>query len=147
LPEGTWEKLGGYSDYGFVVFKLRRGDAHVHPMAFNFATARPDLLFFPTVHVHDGKVHARAEFDHDLYCQIPRSGLRALASWQESELPASRFINAAETKGVILPDRHVFRKSVRGIRANKDLGVARACGARMALMAFEFGTSRRGFVR
>ena len=95
-------------------------------MAFNFATARPDILFFPTVHVHDGKVHKRATFDHDLYCQIPRGGLRTLASWQESDLPASRFINAAETKGVTLPDRHVFRKSIRGVRDNKDLGVALA---------------------
>jgi hypothetical protein len=123
LPAGTWEKLGSYANYGFVVFKLRRGDAHVHPMAFTFATTRPEILFFPTVHVHDGKVHAMADFDHDLYCQVPRNGVRALTSWQESNLPASRFVNTTETKGVILPDRHVFRQSIRGTRTNKDLGL------------------------
>ncbi|HET6407052.1 MAG TPA: hypothetical protein VFG14_04165 [Chthoniobacteraceae bacterium] len=123
LPDGTWEKLGGYENYGFVVFKLRSGNAQVHPMAFQFASARPELLFFPTVHVHDGKVHERATFDHDLYCQVSRGGVRSLASWQESQLPASRFINASETKGVILADRHVFRRRIEGIRANKDLGV------------------------
>jgi hypothetical protein len=124
LPEGTWEKLGSYANFGFVVFKLRRGSAQVHPMAFNFTSARPDLVFFPTVHVHDGKVHKRAEFDHELYCQVPRSGVRALTAWRESELPARRFINASETKGVILGDRHVFKRSIRGIRPNEDVVLA-----------------------
>jgi hypothetical protein len=74
--------------------------------------------------VHDGKVHKRAEFDHELYCQVPRSGVRALTTWRESELPARRFINASETKGVILGDRHVFKRSIRGIRANEDIVLA-----------------------
>jgi hypothetical protein len=124
LPEGTWEKLGNYASFGFVVFKLRRGSAQVHPMAFNFASARPDLLFFPTVHVHDGKVHERADFDHELYCQVPRTGVRALTTWQESELPAARFVNASETKGMVLGERHVFKRSIRGVRANEDIVLA-----------------------
>lgn len=123
LPKGTWEKLGDYAGYGFVVFKLRKGNAHIHPMAFKFATAHSNLLFFPTVHVHDGKVHARAKFDHELYCQVQGSGGRALTSWQESELPASRFVNVSKAKGIILPDRHVFRQSISGVRTNKDLGL------------------------
>jgi hypothetical protein len=124
LPDGTWEKLGNYADFGFVVFKLRRGDARVHPMAFRFASAHPEVLFFPTVHVHDGKVHARAKFDHDLYCQVPRTGVRALASWNESDLPASRFVDLTKAKGLILRDRHVFRHGIYGQQANKDQALA-----------------------
>jgi hypothetical protein len=124
LPEGTWEKLSSYADFGFAVFKLRRGSAHVHPMAFKFASARPGLLFFPTVHIHDGKVHKRARFDHELYCQVTRTGVRALTSWRESDLPASRFINASETRGVILGERHVFKQSIVGERTNEDIVLA-----------------------
>jgi hypothetical protein len=124
LPDGTWEKLGSYADFGFVVFKLRRGSSKVHPMAFKFASARPGSLFFPTVHVHDGTVHDRAAFDHELYCQVQRTGVRALTSWRESELPAARFINASETKGVILGERHVFKQSISGVRTNEDIVLA-----------------------
>ena len=124
LPSGTWEKLGNYARCGFVVFKLRSGNARVHPMAFKFATAQPESLFFPTVHVHDGKVHARANFDHDLYCQVSRTGVRALASWEESELPASRFMKLSQAKGLILRDRHVFRHGIYGQQANKDQSLA-----------------------
>jgi len=67
LPPGTWEKLPAYRDHGFAVFKLKSGEAKIHPMAFSFPRANPAELFFPTVHIHDGKVHERAKFDHVLY--------------------------------------------------------------------------------
>ena len=77
LPEGTW-KSPQYLDWGFVVFKLRKGEANVHPMAFSFPTRYERMVFFPTVHIHDGQMHETAEFDHVLYCQAPNpgSGLR-----------------------------------------------------------------------
>ena len=40
-------------------------------MAFDFPRAAKKL-FFPTVHIHDGKVHDKADFDHALYCQAVR---------------------------------------------------------------------------
>ena len=42
---------------------------HPHPMALLFPTRTPDALFFPTVHIHDGKVHDRETFDHTLFMQ------------------------------------------------------------------------------
>src|SRR5262249_48891473 len=60
LPDSAWEKLPMYKDYGFVVFKLRKGAQKVHPMAFEFPRAEPGRIFFPTVHIHDGKVHPKA---------------------------------------------------------------------------------------
>ena len=64
LPTGVWEKLGEYEKHGFAVFKLRKGHTQVHPMAFTFPTAIPERLFFPTVHIHDGRIHPRDDFDH-----------------------------------------------------------------------------------
>jgi len=121
LPDGVWEKLGPYASYGFTVFKLKKGEARIHPMAFVFPTAIPDRLFFPTVHIHDGIVHRRANFDHALYCQIARGGLRSLASWDESAGPASRFVNTKSAKNLILPEQHVFRRRLAGEHDNEDV--------------------------
>ena len=75
LDPALWEQLPQYHDHGFAVFQLapaaRGGTQRIHPMAFDFATRTPGELFFPTVHIHDGQVHAEADFDHDLYCQLP----------------------------------------------------------------------------
>src|SRR5207253_6105716 len=56
LPEGVWEKLPQYKEFGFAVFKLKKptkkdGTQKVHPMAFEFPRADKELLFFPTVHI------------------------------------------------------------------------------------------------
>lgn len=69
IADEIWSKLPGYADYGFAVFKLKSGNAPRHPMAFAFPTSRPGHVFFPTLHIHDGEVHAKAEFDHVLYAQ------------------------------------------------------------------------------
>jgi hypothetical protein len=57
---------------------LRRAEGRrlkkFHPMAFEFPCREPGLLYFPTVHIHDGHVHRSAQFDHELYCQ-PDAGL------------------------------------------------------------------------
>jgi hypothetical protein len=81
LPEGVWAKLPGYADFGFAVFKLKPGNAQVHPMAFSFPTALADTVFFPTLHIHDGEVHAKERFDHTLYLQgaSVQPGTRRLA--------------------------------------------------------------------
>src|SRR5262249_45046878 len=85
LPTEVWQHLPEYADYGFAVFKLRKARrSRVHPMAFRFVTRNPAALFFPTVHIHDGKVHEAADFDHELYFQ---GGARegANLSWGNAE--------------------------------------------------------------
>ncbi|MGB3934416.1 MAG: hypothetical protein WBL29_01755 [Burkholderiales bacterium] len=73
LSEAVRRQLPDYSRFGFAVFKLTTSRAkspeRVHAMAFRFQARDPDMLFFPTVHVHDGTWHERAEFDHMLYLQ------------------------------------------------------------------------------
>jgi hypothetical protein len=118
LPAGTWDKLPQYKDYGFAVFKLKKGEHKVHPMAFEFPRADERRLFFPTVHIHDGKVHDRAGFDHALYCQ----GADTRTRWTESPQPASFFVKKLdETKGIVDGKAHVYRKQMAGNFKNEDV--------------------------
>jgi len=58
IPVETWNLIPQYEDYGFAVFQLKQLAGKPHPMAFEFATRWNDRVFFPTVHIHDGEVHA-----------------------------------------------------------------------------------------
>jgi len=69
LDSETLEKLPQYKDYGFIVFKLKATDSKIHPMAFWFKTRETKKLFYPTVHMHDGQIHATEHFDHIFYAQ------------------------------------------------------------------------------
>jgi len=119
LPTSVWEGLPQYKDYGFVVFKLKSGSSKVHPMAFEFPRAEPRELFFPTVHIHDGKVHKTATFDHALYCQHRGEG--EIVNWQESPQPAGLFMKCELTEGIVDPEAHVLLKEMRGRFDNKDV--------------------------
>ena len=120
LPAGVWDKLPQYQDYGFAVFKLRKGAHRVHPMAFEFPRAKPGELFFPTVHIHDGKVHPRANFDHALFCQESEDENLALVKWQESTQPAGLFMKVKQAQGMLDPDAHCYLLRLRGDRKNQD---------------------------
>jgi hypothetical protein len=87
VPPGTIDCVPAYVDWGFAVFQLAptHGLASVHPMAFEFPTRTPARLFFPTVHVHDGTLHAHAEFAHRLYAQ----GVEPEQTWVHRRMPAS----------------------------------------------------------
>ena len=74
VPDVLFDAVPAYNDYGFAVFQLAPGKVTVHPMAFTFPTRVPDKLYFPTVHVHDGRFKPTAKFDHALYYQHPRVG-------------------------------------------------------------------------
>jgi hypothetical protein len=120
LPEGTWKKLPGYSDFGFAVFKLKHGALKVHPMAFSFPRRDTKSLFFPTVHIHDGQVHAKADFDHTLYCQPHENQHLALENWRESSGHASSFVKIDKAKGLVEADQHCYRKQMIGNLLNRD---------------------------
>ncbi len=119
LPEGVWEKLPQYKEFGFAVFKLKKGERKIHPMAFDFPRADKEILFFPTVHIHDGTVPAKATFDHALFCQTGDAPLR----WEESPALAASFVDIKKSLGIVDPDGHVYRIVLKGEHANKDVGV------------------------
>jgi hypothetical protein len=120
LPAGTWEKLPAYRDYGFAVFKLKPGEAMIHPMAFSFPRANPAELFFPTVHIHDGKVHETAEFDHVLYCQRGPADLLNLLQWEESIRHAAAFMQLNRAQDLIDGGEHCYKRLLAGPLPNKD---------------------------
>ncbi len=114
LPADAWKELPEYDDFGFAVFKLR-ADAHtVHPLAFEFPTRNPQLLYFPTVHIHDGHVAEEANFDHDLYCQ-------ARAGWLRSYNGAGSFMDMERAQGVVDPNERISRMTVQGMHPNSDI--------------------------
>jgi hypothetical protein len=122
LPEGTWAKLPQYANYGFTIFKMK--NEKVHPMAFSFPSAlgAKGQVYFPTVHIHDGEVHAKEKFDHLLYAQTwPKVGLRDRDGWWESEKLASQFTSPEKSKGLIWDKGHVYRKRIVGLQKNEDI--------------------------
>ena len=120
LPDGAWEKLPQYRDYGFAVFKLKQGVSSVHPLAFLFPSRHPERLFFPTVHIHDGEVHEKEKFDHTLYFQTRQTGLRALAGCDESDYAAVAFVKCGLTGGLVEAGLHVRRIKLNGELKNED---------------------------
>jgi hypothetical protein len=118
LADGVWDKLPAYKNFGFAVFKLKEGSPKLHPMAFHYPRASARTIFFPTVHIHDGAVHANADFDHTLYLQP--SGSRAPRNWEESPQPAGMFMNVEKAKGLIAADEHVYRLRITGRQKNQD---------------------------
>lgn len=120
LPEQVWPQLPGYRDFGFAVFKLKPGRSKIQPMAFSFPTARPNDVFFPTLHIHDGKIHDKEHFDHTLYCQATRQDL---SLWEESPKPAVAFAKCGLTHGMVRPEQHIFRRMLQGNLTNGDIVV------------------------
>jgi hypothetical protein len=125
LSTDVWDKLPQYKDFGFVVFKLKKSDkekgaSKVHPMAFEFPRANAKKLFFPTVHIHDGKVHEEAGFDHALFCQ--QSGEEDLMmKWEESPQPAGLFMKMELSQGLLDKSGHCYRREMRGKLKNEDI--------------------------
>jgi hypothetical protein len=120
MPQSVWQEIGGYDDYGFAVFRLAPGKkANVHPMAFQFQTRDPSRLFFPTVHVHDGRVHQTAEFDHHLYYQ---------GNVQDTDERAPMVV-PAQAHALLARELPVCRRRLHGTLANRDTWISLADNA------------------
>lgn len=132
-PE-AWERLPGYADYGFAVFKLKAAAAgrRVHPMALSFPRRDPATLFFPTVHVHDGQVHGSAAFDHSLYLQHDGWSVGLVEvdeepfvyEWNRSFGKVAGFLDFARLDDRLLdPAQDCFRLTLRGRFQNRDIAI------------------------
>jgi len=124
LPRDAWKQLPAYESYGFAVFKLKPGAMKVHPMAFSFLRRLPKTLFFPTVHIHDGKVHEKAHFDHALFCQPTRDERPLTSGWQESRGHPKSYMQMKKAKDVVLADQHCYKHEIRGMATNRDTFLA-----------------------
>ena len=132
VPRETWALIPAYADYGFAVFQLKSLEGKPHPMAFKFKSRLENRVFFPTVHIHDGEVHEEEDFDHTLYLQsasfdsvagdyqdrdvvVPATGF-ARSKWN-----AGGFCDAEKSQGLVIADRLVHRKVMKGNLANTDI--------------------------
>ena len=115
LPEVLFDAVPRYADYGFAVFQLAPGKHTIHPMALTFPTRDPDRLFFPTVHVHDGRYRAKADFDHALYFQRPSS---AAPDEQSSLKPSKSYAD------LVVVDHLLARRTLRAKLPNEDIWIA-----------------------
>jgi hypothetical protein len=129
LSEEEWTALPDYSDWGFCVFKLKKGEHQkIHPLAFRFPTRWPKKLFFPTVHVHDGRWTPQAQFDHNLYLQLGKgealieSDLRG--TWIQSFYSARIYVAIDRTQELVDGGCPVFLQRHRGMLPNCDVLVA-----------------------
>jgi hypothetical protein len=133
LPRQTWNKIPAYRDWGFAVFQLKATGPsktqQVHPMAFTFPTRLSGTLFFPTVHIHDGKVHPTEQFDHALYFQTKRAvptrslrprSLRAARWLETSAREAGQSVNVHKARGMVWGGEKCFRLNLRGDLPNQD---------------------------
>lgn len=116
LPTSVWDQVPSYRRYGFAVFQLKaaaKNGASVHPMAFEFDTRMGGSLFFPTLHIHDGAVHPREDFDHTLYTQ-------GVVIGEKSPQNAEKFIAMDKALGVVDGKLPVSRKILKGHLQNRD---------------------------
>ena len=138
-PE-IWLTQQQYANYGFVVFQLKQPaqepatdsspvfgvrrrpiQLKPHPMAFEFPLREiGQRLFFPTVHIHDGTMPAKADFDHVLYAQTSGVGRRELVHWEESDALIKSTIDMQKASHLVLADSHCYRRELRGKLPNLD---------------------------
>lgn len=116
LSDDVWTALGDYEDWGFAVFQLEPGKRqHIHPMAFRFKTRDERRLFFPTVHVHDGRVKPTARFDHALFYQL--SGNAGTGAESKDERSWEPLLGNYEG---LTKNGDVYRRELRGKLPNED---------------------------
>ncbi len=116
LPRSVWAELP-VDGFGFVVFELDSRAAEMrafHPMAFWFPRRDMERLFFPTLHVHDGRAGTMAHFDHALYAQSSKR----IEQWDRSPSSLRDFV-AGKAYALVLPEP-VRRRRVVGLQPNTD---------------------------
>jgi hypothetical protein len=138
IPKESWDQIPGYGNYGFAVFQLKSLAGTPHPMAFKFrsrlGSGGDRQIFFPTVHIHDGEVHQREEFDHTLYLQAPEFDAAcgrynatpqprpdATTKHVRSKWPAKEFCNIDKSLGIVDAEGLVHRLGMHGQLANTDV--------------------------
>jgi hypothetical protein len=124
LPTSGWETLPDYHDFSFAVFQLRpgRGMRRVHPIADRYPAERPEELFFPTVHVHDGgHAERRAGFDHELYAQGTWPTPDRDSAWRIGSLLPGRVLDIGRSQGLVAPEVPIRREKLHGDYPNADV--------------------------
>lgn len=144
ISKDVWDRIPAYADYGFAVFQLKELSGTPHPIALEVDVRAPQSLFFPTVHIHDGTVHDKDDFDHVLYAQEATFDARAASyggpdavdantGFVRSKERASAFSDAGRAQGLVDGNLLVHKTTLRGLLPNRDTTFdLRAIAARRA---------------
>ncbi len=135
ISKDVWRTIPEYRDYGFAVFQLKELAGTPHPIAFEFRTRMGSKVFFPTVHIHDGSVHAKDDFDHVLYMQDERfdkrvSGYQGPAhsdsktGFARSKAKVATFADVTRSVGILDGDLLLHRTPMAGLLPNVDTVVS-----------------------
>lgn len=118
MPPILWDKIPAYRNYSFAVFQLRKGlTSTKQPMAFSYHPKNPDQLFYPTIHIHDGKLERYAEYDHELYFQPGENFTDPKSGWEQGSKP----VDLAEKVYFISNEQPVYRKEIKRRYLNRDI--------------------------
>jgi hypothetical protein len=109
-----------YSDYGFAVFRMPRGQANVAPLALVFESRVPDKVFFPLLTVGvDGKIPERVRMENSLYLQT-WTGKR-VDTFLESDTACFEHVDVKAARGLVRGELRAHKTELRGERKNEDL--------------------------
>ncbi len=131
IKKDVWDKIPAYKDYDFAVFQLKELSGSPHPIAFEFDSRLDGTIYFPTVHIHDGSVHEKDDFDHALYLQTAAFDSRVSdydgpdsvdgkTGFVRSRDAAKSFMEAARSQGMLDPDLLVHKVTMKGSLPNRD---------------------------
>ncbi len=120
LPDGGMGQAAAVQGIRLRRLQAEEGEKKIHPMAFDFPRANAKKLFFPTVHIHDGKVHDKADFDHALYCQAAEPQDKKQLLHCAIRGPAEAFADIERAKKLLDPKAHVYMTTIRGMQKNQD---------------------------
>jgi len=65
-------------------------------------------------------MHSKAGFDHSLFCQPTPEQRPAIEDWQESYTHPTRFMRIDQTRRIVLPDQHCYKRGMHGSLPNRD---------------------------
>ena len=131
IKKDVWAKIPAYADYGFAVFQLKELSGSPHPIAFELASRLKGTVFFPTVHIHDGTVHAEDHFDHVLYLQDEQFDGRVSdyagpdatdkrTGYVRSQGKVASFADVGRSGGILRGDLLLHKTTIVGTHANVD---------------------------
>lgn len=123
LPDDAWRAMPVYDDWSFAVFQLAAGELHPHPMGLAFETRDPGRLFFPTLHLHDGQIPARARFDHALYVQGQPDEEGWSRSWRRADAVLAERLRDPGIARLCRAGAYFRRREIRGEYPNQDTWV------------------------
>lgn len=102
LPALLWEELPDYGNFGFAVFQLKKGATDLtkqfQPMAYSYRPHNEHSLFFPTTHVHDGRVEPVSLYDHQFYFQLSERFSSVPIQWEIAPILPSNHLDKRYTE-------------------------------------------------